>query len=169
MDIGFLLDHTLDELPMPSQIGATRLGGIDLNRPRIREALAAVLALAVSPNGFTVTQFADKVRAMTGQTDNCYTTRHASYDLRKIRGKQLVDKPGRTRRYHVPPEAARTIAALLTLRDHVIAPLIAGVRSPRLGRKPSTWTPIDRDYETIRTDLQTLFHHIGITTRAAAA
>lgn len=72
-------------------------------------------------NGFTVTQFADKVRAMTGQTDN-YTTRHASYDLRKIRGKQLVDKPGRTRRYHVPPKAACTIAALLTLRDHVIAP-----------------------------------------------
>jgi len=69
----------------------------------------------------TPTQFADKVRAMTGQTDN-YTTRHASYDLRKIRGKQLVDKPGRTRRYHVPPKAACTIAALLTLRDHVIAP-----------------------------------------------
>jgi len=29
----------------------------------------------------------------------------------------LVDKPDRTRRYHAPPDAARTIAALLTLRD----------------------------------------------------
>lgn len=27
-------------------------------------------------------------------------------------------------RYHVPPQAARTIAALLTLRDHVIAPIL---------------------------------------------
>jgi hypothetical protein len=57
----------------------------------------------------------------------------------------LVDKPGRTRRYHVPPDAARTIAALLTLRDQVIAPIIAGVRSPRMGRKAMTWTPVDRD------------------------
>jgi hypothetical protein len=76
----------------------------------------------------------------------------------------LVDKPGRTRRYHVPPDAARTIAALLTLRDQVIAPIIAGVRSPRMGRKAMTWTPVDRDYETLRIDLQTLFTHLGITT-----
>ena len=106
---------------------------------------------------------------MTGQNTTEYSTRHASYDLRKIRGKHLVDKPGRTRRYHVPPEAARTIAALLTLRDQVIAPIIAGVRSPRLGRKPITWTPVDRDYETLRVDLQTLFTHLGITTTQPAA
>jgi hypothetical protein len=57
---------------------------------------------------------------MTGQIN--YTTRQAAYDLRKIRGKQLINKPGRSRRYHLPPDAARTIAALLTLRDHVITP-----------------------------------------------
>ena len=107
---------------------------------------------------------------MTGQNTTDYSTRHASYDLRKIRGKHLVDKPGRTRRYHAPPDAARTIAALLALRDQVIAPIIAGVRSPRKGRKPITWTPVDRDYETLRIDLQTLFTHLGImTTQAAAA
>ena len=81
----------------------------------------------------------------------------------------LVDKPGRTRRYQVPPDAARTIAALLTLRDQVIAPIIAGVRSPRMGRKAMTWTPVDRDYETLRIDLQTLFTHLGITTTQATA
>ena len=60
-------------------------------------------------------------------------------------------------------------AALLALRDQVIAPIIAGVRSPRKGRKPITWTPVDRDYETLRIDLQTLFTHLGITTTQAAA
>jgi Mg2+/Co2+ transporter CorB len=40
--------------------------------------------------------------------------------LRKLRVKQLLDKPGR---------AARTIAALLTLRDQVISPILAAVRS----------------------------------------
>ena len=77
---------------------ATRVGGIDLNRPRMRSALAAVLALAPAPNGFTVTEFAEQVRAL--DPDSGYSTRHASYDLRKIRGKHLVERQGRTRRYH---------------------------------------------------------------------
>lgn len=86
-----------------------------------------------------------------------------------IRGKQLIHKPGGTRRYHVPPTAARTITALLTLRDHVIAPILAGVRSPRMGRKPTTWTTIDRDYEQIPINMQTLFNHLGLTTPPTAA
>jgi hypothetical protein len=68
-----------------------------------------------------------------------------------------------------PPEAARTIAALLALRDQVIAPILADVRSPRLGRKPAHWTRIDRDYETLRTGIQTLFHDLGISVGPAAA
>lgn len=27
------------------------------------------------------------------------------------------------------------------LREHVIGPILAGVRSPRRGRKPATWAP----------------------------
>jgi len=65
--------------------------------------------------------------------------------------------------------AARTIAALLTLRDQVIAPILAGVRSPRRGRKPKAWTAVDRDYEQIRIDMQTLFGHLALSTVAAAA
>jgi hypothetical protein len=43
-----------------------------------------------------------------------------------------------TRRYQVPPGAARTITALLALRDHVIAPILAGVRSPGPDTSPLT-------------------------------
>jgi len=165
-DIGFLPDGVLDQLPLPSELGATRTGGIDLNKPRIRAALSAALALTAAPSGFTVAEFTAKVRAMTRQTS--YTTRQAAYDLRKLRGKGLVDKPGRTRRYHVPAGAARTIAALLALRDHVIAPILAGIRSPRMGRKPAIWTRVDRRYETLRIGMQDLFHDLGITPATAA-
>jgi hypothetical protein len=165
-DISFLPDGILDELPLPSRIGAVRTGGIDLNKPRIRAALAAALALAPAPHGFTVADFAARVCQMTRQDG--YTIRQAAYDLRKLRGKNLIDKPGRTRRYHIPPQAARTIAGLLALRNHIIAPILAGIRSPRPGRKPAHWTTIDRDYETLRAGMQTLFNHLGIDTPAAA-
>ena len=166
-DTGFLPDGVLDELPLPAQAGLRRVAGIDLNKPRIRAALSAALALAPAPGGFTVAEHAARVRQITGHDG--YTTRQAAYDLRKLRGKRLVDKPGRTRRYHVPPPAARTISALLTLRNHVIAPILAGVRSPRMGRKPKIWTATDRDYETLRIGMQTLFRHVGIETQPAAS
>jgi hypothetical protein len=169
VDTGFLPDGTLDALPLPSRIGRTRVGGIDMNKPRIRAALAAVLAFAPAPGGFTVADLAAKVQAMAGPTQTGYTIRQAAYDLRKLRGKDLVVKPGRSRRYQVPPQAARTIAGLLTLRDQVIGPILAGVRSPRLGRKPAHWTAIDRDYETLRIGMQTLFLDLGITASSAAA
>jgi hypothetical protein len=162
VDAAFVGDQTLDQLPLPSQIGSTRVGGVDLNQPRIRAVLQAVLALSPAPGGFTVAQLAAKVQQQTGQTDRDYTTRQAAYDLKKLRGKGLVVKPGRSRRYHAPPQALRTITALLVLREQVIGPILAGVRVPRRGRKPATWTRTDQHYETLRLGMKTLLDDMGI-------
>ena len=132
---------------------ATRIGGVALNKQPMRDALSGVLALAPAPHRFTVGEFAAKIHARTGTSDAECTIRQAAYDLRKLCGKELVDKPARTRRYRVPALAAGTIAALLK----VIAPILAGIRSPRIGRKPKGWSSIDRDYEQIRVNMQTLF------------
>ena len=133
-----------------------------MNRPRTRTALAAVLALASSPTGSTGGELTTKAGAMTGRTPSDYTVRQAAYDLKKLRGKGLISNRGRSRRYQVQPPAMRAIAALFILRDHVIAPILAGVRSPRLGRKPATWTPADRHYEQLRIRMQPLFQELGI-------
>lgn len=164
VDAGFIPDGLLDALPAASQLGGTRVGGIDVNKPRTRAVLAAALALAlalaIAPGGFTVADFTAKVRDMTGQAG--YTSRNAAYDLRKLRGKHLADKPGRTRLYLISPSAARIISALLTLREHVIAPLLAGTADPRIRRTPRHWTDIDRHYQALRLEMMALFADLGI-------
>ena len=80
-----------------------------------------------------------------------------AYDLRKLRGKELITNPA-------GPAATTWNRRPLTLREQIIAPILVGVRSPRMGRKPATWTQVDRDYEKIRIDMQTLFHDLGIRT-----
>ena len=162
VNVSFLPDGVLDRLPEPSQIGAVRVGGLDTNKPRTRAAMAGVTALAVAPDGFTVADLATQVRSLTGTV---YTIRQAAYDLRKLRGKQLVINPGRGRRYLVPGEAARTLAGLITLREHVVAPVLAGIRKP-IGPQPNTPTRIDRDYDALRADLRTLFNDLQIGTAA---
>ena len=69
----------------------------------------------------------------------------------------------------MPSHAARTITALVTVRHKVIAPLLAGIRTPRQGRPPKHWTNIDRGYETLRRAMQSLFKDLGISTKTATA
>ena len=75
----------------------------------------------------------------------------------------------RTRRCYLPGPAARAISALLALRDQVIAPILAGVKIRRHDHVPARLTPIDQDYEHLRTDMATLFRHLGIQPGPAAA
>ena len=170
VDVGFGPDRVLDRLPTPSQIGATRVGGVDINKPRTRAALSAVPTLAVAPDGFTVADLAAKVciphRADPSRLQPTTRSGKPPTTYANSSGKQLVVKPGRARRYHLPTQAAQTITALLTLRDQIIAPIPAGIRRPKPGRPPKTHTRIDRDYETLREGMRTLLHDLAIDTAA---
>jgi hypothetical protein len=53
----------LEQLPLASRVGKTIVGGIDLNKARMRKVVEAVIALAPSPNGFTATDVAVRVAA----------------------------------------------------------------------------------------------------------
>ena len=130
--------------------------------------LAAAVALSVAPGGFSVADMATRVRSMTGRAEADHTVRQAAYDLGKLRGKQLVATRGRSRRYHVPPDATRAITALLVLRDHVIAPIVAGCRVPMRGGRPRSWTTVDNHYETLRRDMVALFYEVGISRQQPA-
>src|SRR5215471_10640689 len=53
VDAAFISDAMLDQLPLPSRLGKTRVGGIDLNNARTRTTLNAIIALSPSPRGFS--------------------------------------------------------------------------------------------------------------------
>ena len=141
VELGFLPDGILDQLPAPSQLAATRIGGIDMNIPRVRAALAAALALAVAPAGFTVAAV-HRPSAGDDRTDPRRTTAsaRAPTTCASSAANNSSSNPAAPAATTSPSDAARTITALLTLRDKVIAPLIAGIRTPRRGRPPKHWT-----------------------------
>ena len=160
VDVAFISDQMLDQLPLPSRLGKTRVGGIDLNNRRIRTTLTALLALSPSPRGFSLSELQAKVHSMTGRHD--YTKRETAYDLKKLRAKQLVAKLGRSRRYQVVPVGIRAITALLILRDHVIKPILAGVKTAAPSFKPPISAMVDQRYDQVRIDVQALLEDLGI-------
>jgi hypothetical protein len=60
--------------------------------------------LAPNPDGFTVQELADEVRPSLPEVSrDAYTGRQAAYDLMKLRGKCLIERIAKTRRYRPRP------------------------------------------------------------------
>jgi hypothetical protein len=93
--------------------------------------------------------------------DPGYTARQGAYDIRKLRTKNLITRPGSSHRYQTPPEAARTIAGIVILRDQVIEPCLA-IRATRTGPPPANPAPDDQHYATIRADMHQLLRDRGL-------
>jgi len=159
IDQCFISDETLEQLPAPSQVGKTKVGGIDFNKARMRHVTEAVLALSASPGGFTASQLAAQVREC-GEPD--YQARQAAYDLKKLRGKDMMRRVGKTRRYEPTAAGLKALAALLVLRDKIIKPLLAASMEIRPSHAAQNPSRLDNHYETIRQGMQGVFRELGL-------
>jgi hypothetical protein len=164
IDQCFIADSMLEELPTPSRVGTTKVGGIDLNKPRMRWVVEAVIALclSLSPHGFTASELARQVRVLSNQGESEYGARRAAYDLKKLRGKEIVRRIGQTRRYQSTSSGLKAMVALVVLRNKAIKPLLAAAQDLRPSRGAQNPRPLDRNYEIIRTAMQVVFHELGL-------
>ena len=164
IDQCFIADSMLEELPTPSRVGTTKVGGIDLNKPRMRWVVEAVIALclSLSPHGFTASELARQVRVLSNQGESEYGARRAAYDLKKLRGKEIVRRIGQTRRYQSTSSGLKAMVALVVLRNKAIKPLLAAAQDLRPSRGAQNPRPLDRNYEIIRTAMQVVFQELGL-------
>ncbi len=72
-----------------------QVGGIDVNKPRMRRVAEAVLALSWRPGGFTSSELAEQVAQSNHEIQSGYSARQAAYDLKKLRGKQMAERIGK--------------------------------------------------------------------------
>ena len=162
IDQCFIADEMLEQLPAASRVGKTIVGGIDLNKARMRRVIEALLALSSSPNGFTASEVAARVRALSKQNPLQYGPRHAAYDLKKLRGKHIIRRIGHTRRYEPLLTGLRAMTALLVLRDKAIKPLLAAAQPLRPKRGAHNPKPIDLHYDAIQAAMKGVFHELGL-------
>ena len=115
-----------------------------------------------SVNGFTAGEFAAAIRSMPPEVGAEYDARRAAYDLKKLRGKNLIGKVARSRRYHVPPPAIQTMGALVLLREKVLGPILSAVRNPNATTTPLNCAEIDQHYQAVRQNMLTLLNDLRI-------
>jgi len=165
IDASFVDSRILDTWAQPCKVGRTPVGGIDMTRPRMRAVAAAVLALAVDHRGFTAPQVAAKVAEILRVPSRRYRSTQAAYDIKKLRGKGLVQRMGRSRRYMCTDQGHRRLAAFDAIYSKALLPLLAnaGKRS-RCPKKHMS--QIDRQYDRVRAEVQALLPFLGLSPAA---
>jgi hypothetical protein len=91
-----------------------------------------------------------------------YTPRQASYDLRKLRAKDLVHKIAGTRSYEPTATGLRNMVALTVLRDKVLAPLLSHRSTPPARRPRNVRADINQHYKTLQFEIHKLLTLLGI-------
>jgi len=162
VDVSFIDAGKLETWPLPSNVGAGRVAGIDINQPRMRAVMEAVIALSANPRAFTASELAAKVREIMGNRDIPYQARQASYDLKKLRGKELVCRIRQSRSYEATLDGLRTMTAFIVLREKVLIPLLANAGKRKAGPKPRNRSQMDIHYDNIQIEMQKIFQTMNI-------
>ena len=164
IDQCFIADSMLEELPTPSRVSKTKVGGIDLNETRMRWVVEAVIALclSLSPHGFTASELARQVRVLSNQGESEYGARRVAYDLRKLRGKEDSPANRADTQISIDLQWVKAMVALVVLRNKAIKPLLAAAQDLRPSRGAKNPRPLDRNYEIIRTAMQVVFQELGL-------
>jgi hypothetical protein len=163
IDVAWIGESVLTELPQPGLVGNTRVGGVDVNKPRMRAVMEAAIELSLAPLGFSAAEHAERVRAILGTALPTYASRHAAYDLKKLRAKGLIQKaPGSARRYVATSDGLRAMAGLIVLRDKVLQPLLAYRGRCKPGSKTEATAKLDARYQVVQREMQHLLKELRL-------
>jgi hypothetical protein len=144
-----------------------RIPGLKLDNPRqlaVMQALVRFCHLAIG-DSFTTKQIHLSVAQALGCPVNEHKLSSLRYDLSKLRGKGLVQKVPRSRRYQLLPAGYRLCVVFLKLFEKIYAPLTAGLLAP-FPRDSQLSIPkmthLDKLYRAIVTALDKLVQAVGL-------
>ena len=144
-----------------------RIPGLKLDHPRQLAVMHALVRFANIAAGGTFTTadlYAPTLDAL-GVTESQYSLSSLRYDLAKLRTKGLLEKIPHSRHYRLVGKGYSICVVFLKLFERIYAPLTAGLLAPFRGDRllaEEKRCQLDRLYQCISDDLDTLMHAIGL-------
>ncbi len=130
----------------------TRVPGMRFPDPRVQALLAACCALALRPAGFTSRDLRHLLAPQLGKDPGDMTGGQISYDLRRLRAHQIIERIPHSRSYQLTADGLSTALFFTRLTRRVIIPALAEIA----GAGPPPGSPLrqaDRAYKTAIADL----------------
>ena len=130
----------------------TRIPGMRFPDPRVQALLGACCALALRPAGFTSRDLRHYLAPQLEKTPEDMTGGQISYDLRRLRAHQIIERIPHSRNYQLTADGLSTALFFTRLTRRVIIPALAEIA----GAGPPHGSPLrqaDRAYKTAIADL----------------
>ena len=161
--VSLLKDGSFKKLTSPSKKGKQRLAGVDINKNRTIAIMESVLALAIKPDGYTAKDIAILMKERLNKKQaKDYTPAKAAYDIRKLRGKGLVVKIEKSRKYKTTKKGIETIIAVLALTQKTIPTILSSINKDAISDNPEEMQDIDRIYLNIRNEIKEIQQQYGL-------
>src|SRR5215472_2890451 len=130
----------------------TRVPGMRFPDPRVQALLGACCALALRPAGFTSRDLRHYLAPQLGKTPEDMTGGQISYDLRRLRAHQIIQRIPHSRAYQVTADGLSIALFLTRLTQRLLTPGLAQLTSPGPPGR-SQLRQADRAYRDALTDL----------------
>ncbi|HET9080181.1 MAG TPA: FAD-dependent oxidoreductase [Trebonia sp.] len=108
----------------------TRVPGMRFPGPRVQALLAPLCALALGPAGFTSRDLRHHLAPQLGKQPGDMSGGQISYDLRRLRAHQIIERIPHSRSYQVTPDGPSTALFFTRLTRRVIIPALADIAAP---------------------------------------
>ena len=113
---------TFNQVTLPSDSDGIHAAGLRFGDRRVMAVMAATLGFSHLIAGFTNNQLTEHVATLL---DEPYTSRQATYDLRRLRRKELIERLPHTQRYQLTPLGRRVGVLFTKAHGRVLAPGLA--------------------------------------------
>lgn len=165
--VSLLNDGSLEQLTTPTQRGKQRLAGVDINKKRNIAVMECVLALAIKPGGYSAKDISLLMKErLDKKQSSAYTPAKAAYDLRKLRGKALVDKIGNGRKYTTTKKGIETVVGILSITQKILPTILSSINKTVLSGNPEEMSELDNHYLKIKDEINAIYQSYGIKTAA---
>lgn len=145
-------DQWLRDVVLPSVHDGQRAPGLRFGEPRVAALLEALCSLDHIFDGLTNATLRSHMSSLLGVD---YRTNQATYDLRRLRLKGLIERVVHTNRYRVTEHGRRVATFFTRLAKRVVIPALAALRdtSRPTRRTPpplaSAWRNYDREIQRL--------------------
>ena len=116
-----------DDLHRPRVVDGQRASALRFGDPRALALFAALLTFRVLPDGFGNRDLRETVAPLLGLSVDDYHRGRATYDLRRLRLRGLVERVPFTRRYRVTDDGLRTAMCCHRTHARVLRPAMSAV------------------------------------------
>ena len=144
---------TLESVVMPTTHDGQRAPGLRFGDPRVMALLSSIAAFAHVFAGLTNRSLREH---MTSRWTPDYTTNQATYDLRRLRLKGLIERVEHTNTYRVTARGRSLATFLTTLAARVIIPALTDLdivrpTPPVPGALTTAWRAYERELDALIT------------------